>query len=181
MKTVTNVTNTSSAANISTLVYIETPAFYGGGNYVVEQVQSANNCGTINVPIACPMPPPPRGTNGMCGWDGLGPWRSAGCFESSATYVLPPGFIKASVEISSLANPEQTILRNVSLPAHLPEVDVMLSLPNVANTSHLKTDTWEMWCNARVEGQSSAIRDVERDGEVCITPHNERDDEFILY
>jgi hypothetical protein len=181
MRTVTNVTNASSAANISTLVYVETPALYGGGYYVVESVQSGNNCGTINVPIACPMPPPPSGTNGMCGWDGLGPWRSAGCFESSATYVLPPGFIKASVEISSLANPAQTILRNVSLPAHLPEVDVMLSLPNVANTSHLKTDTWEILCNARVEGQSSAIRDVERDGEVCITPHDERDDEFILY
>lgn len=118
----------------------------------------------------------------MCGWDGLGPWRSAGCFdESAATYVLPPGFIKASVEISSLTEPSQTILRNVALPAYLPEVDVMLSLPNVANTSHLQTDTWEMWCSARVEGQSSAIRDVERDGEVCITPHDERDDEFILY
>ena len=181
MKTVTNVTNASSAANSSTLVYVETHAGFSYETHASYGTSPANNCGTISVPIACPMPPPPSGTNGMCGWDGLGPWRSAGCFESSATYVLPPGFIKASVEISSLAHPAQTILRNVALPAHLPEVDVTLSLPDIANTSHLKTDTWEMWCDASVEGQSSAIREVERDGEVCITPHDERDDEFILY
>ena len=98
-------------------------------------------------------------------------------------YKIPPGFVKGSVEISSLTNPAMpTITRTIAFPAHIPEVDVGLSLPNLANTSHLATDSWTFTCKARVHGKSTIAVILDKsDPEVCITPHGEYDNEFVTY
>ena len=88
----------------------------------------------------------------------------------------------ASVEITSSANPAQTVSRTVALPAHLPEVDVTLSLPRHANTSHVASDRWDVSCDALVNGQSMHSRlAIGQDDTICITPHDDNDDEFVVY
>jgi hypothetical protein len=129
-------------------------------------------------------PPPPARSNGECGWDGLGSWRSASCEGNAGMYKLPAGFVKGSIEISSLTNPSMPpITRTIAFPAHVPEVDVGLSLPNLANTSHLTTDSWTFKCKAQVNGKSTSavILNKYNDPEVCITPHGEYDNEFVTY
>ena len=122
----------------------------------------------------------------QCGWDGLGSWRTAACGDAATIYTLPPGFVTASVEISSVANPDLFIQRMVALPAYIPEIDASLSLTGTFNTTHLQTDSWNISCHARVNGRSTyslrlpdAAYGVQP--EVCITPHDLTDDEFILY
>ena len=130
----------------------------------------------------CPTTPsPPSGSSGLCGWDGLGSWRSADCGGSAGLYSMPSGFVTASVEMSSLSNPEQSVSRTVALPAHLPEVDVSLSLPNVDHTNHLASDSWTITCNALVDGQSVGVRTAVGDETVCITPDDDNDGEFVLH
>ena len=130
----------------------------------------------------CPMPAPPSGSSGLCGWDGLGSFRSASCGSDAGIYYLPDGFVKASVEISNLANPAQSISRTVALPAHIPEVDATLSLPDQDKTKHLATDTWTTTCQARVNGKSTAVFHLRSSGpQVCITPDDITDDEFVVY
>ena len=73
------------------------------------------------------------------------------------------------------------ITRTIAFPAHIPEVDVGLSLPNLDNTSHLATDSWIFTCKARVNGKSTSAVILSNDAEVCITPHGENDDEFVTY
>ena len=126
-------------------------------------------------------PAPPSGSSGLCGWDGLGSWRSAQCGGSVGLYSLPSGFVTASVEITSLANPAQPVTRTVALPAYLPEVDVSLSLPHLANTNHLASDWWDVSCDALVNGQSVDVRNVRNEDTICITPHDDSDDEFVVY
>ena len=156
-----------------------------------------NNMGMPGMPVSTPVqslnlplnntcswygPLPPTNSNGECGWDGLGSWRSASCGGNAGMYKMPPGFVKGSVEISSLTNPAMPpITRTIAFPAHIPEVDVGLSLPNLANTSHLATDSWIFTCKARVNGKSTSAVIIPQDAEVCITPHGEYDDEFVTY
>ena len=87
----------------------------------------------------------------------------------------------ASVEITSLANPAQPVSRTVALPAHLPEVDVTLSLPRHANTSHVASDRWDVSCDALVNGQSVYSSSLySNEDKICITPQD-NDDEFVVY
>ena len=44
------------------------------------------------------------------------------CGGAVGTYELPPGFVTADIEISSLANPAHSVSRTVALPAYIPEV-----------------------------------------------------------
>jgi len=144
----------------------------------------ASYCSSWYIPECCrwSAPAPPSGSSGLCGWDGLGSWRSAGCGGSAGLYSLPPGFVTASVEITSSANPAQTVSRTVALPAHLPEVDVTLSLPHHANTNHVASDRWDVSCDALVNGQSMHSRlAIGQDDTICITPHDDNDDEFVVY
>jgi hypothetical protein len=99
-------------------------------------------------------------------------------------YKVPAGFVKGSIEISSLTNPSMSpITRTIAFPTHVPELDVRLGLPNLANTSHLTTDSWTFTCKARVNGKSTSavILTKSTDPEVCITPHGEYDNEFVTY
>ena len=63
-----------------------------------------------------------------------------------------------------------------------PEVDVTLSLPHHANTNHVASDRWDVSCDALVNGQSMHSRlAIGQDDTICITPHDDNDDEFVVY
>jgi len=146
----------------------------------MEDEDSISNC-VHHWGNVCHQPAPPPGSHGMCGWNGVSTWRSASCGGSAGLYDVPPGFVTAVVEISTLANPADTVSRTVVFPARLPEVDVRLSFPELFNTSHLETDKWLFACQATVNGKSVLAVKVSGQDEVCLTPHHVKNDEFIAY
>jgi len=157
---------------------------------LADDQDSSESCGYTYPPenlysppsVVCPQPAPNPGSNGLCGWDGLSTWRSASCCGSAGLYHMPQGFLTASVEISSLANPALSVSRTVAFLARLPEVDAILSFGDLYNTSHLGTDMWSFTCQATVNGQSTLSLKLQDHGqEICIMPHDVLNDDFVAH
>ena len=62
------------------------------------------------------------------------------------------------------------------------QVDILLRLPSLSNTTHTETDSWVVECEALVNGKSVVERRIYNQGEeVCIMADDVVDKQFLVY